>query len=376
MFDRILASLHQAALDDAYWPAASALIDEAIGATGNSLAVSENTADTDRVLFSGFYRRGEHRPDLAREYFESYFPYDERLPRLIRLRAGRLAHVPDLYTARELKTSFVYNEGLLRLGSRNGLNVRFDGPDDLRIIWATGDPVGTGGWQSAQLRLTQSLLPHIRQFVLVRQALAAADALRTTLTGLLDNSRIGVIHLDRGGRLLTANAPALEVLRRDDGLFDRDGSLHASLPADNSGLLRLLKRALPWLGGETPAGGSMTIQRPTGRPRLELHVHPVGGGQADFGGRRTAALVLVVDPDKRPHIEAARVATILGLTPSEGRVAALLAEGKTVREIAAVTGYRASYVYWLLKQTYKKQGLSGQVALVQRVLSAYAFPRR
>ena len=30
-FDRILASLHQAALDDAHWPATAALIDEACG---------------------------------------------------------------------------------------------------------------------------------------------------------------------------------------------------------------------------------------------------------------------------------------------------------------------------------------------------------
>ena len=57
-------------------------------------------------------------------------------------------------------------------------------------------------------------------------------------------------------------------------------------------------------------------------------------------------------------------------------MSALLAEGRSVREIAATTGYKESYVRWLLKQVYKKQGLSGQIALVQRVLAAYALPRR
>ena len=57
-------------------------------------------------------------------------------------------------------------------------------------------------------------------------------------------------------------------------------------------------------------------------------------------------------------------------------MSALLAEGRPVREIAATTGYKQSYVRWLLKQVYKKQGVSGQVALVQRVLTAYGFPRR
>ena len=70
------------------------------------------------------------------------------------------------------------------------------------------------------------------------------------------------------------------------------------------------------------------------------------------------------------------MAATLALTPAEGRVSALLAEGRSVREIAAASGYQESYVRWLLKQVYKKQGLSGQVALVQRVLSADALPRR
>ena len=38
-FDRILASLHAASLDDSQWPATSALIDDAIGSQGNTLLV-------------------------------------------------------------------------------------------------------------------------------------------------------------------------------------------------------------------------------------------------------------------------------------------------------------------------------------------------
>ncbi|MDE0204248.1 MAG: hypothetical protein OXK73_17655 [Rhodospirillaceae bacterium] len=58
----------------------------------------------------------------------------------------------------------------------------------------------------------------------------------------------------------------------------------------------------------------------------------------DFGGRRVAALVLLVDPARRPRIDAGRVAASLGLTASEARTAALLAEGRSVLEIADMTG--------------------------------------
>ena len=57
-------------------------------------------------------------------------------------------------------------------------------------------------------------------------------------------------------------------------------------------------------------------------------------------------------------------------------MAALLAEGRSVSEIAETAGYKAGYVRFLLKQAYRKQSLSGQVALVRRVLATYALPRR
>ena len=374
-FERCLELLYQAALDDTRWPAATSLIEEAVGYGGSTLAVGERIGDDARIVFARFLEHGESRDDLGREYLEVYHAQDEAVPRIRRLPHGRLVHTPDLYTEDERKRSPTYNEFFARTGTQKGLYTRFDGPDGLHIAWNLGYPVG-GAWESARLRLLERLLPHVHRTVLIRQALAAADALGAGLAGLLENDRIGVVQLDRGGRVLAANAPAHEILRRGDGLLDRDGTLDARLPADRTRLRRLLGRALPDLLGEAPSGGSMTVQRASGRSRLGLHVSPVGDRAADFGGRRVAALVLVVDPARRPRIDAQRVAVTLGLTASEGRMAALLAEGLRVREIAAVQGWSESYVRWLVEQTYRKLGVSGQVALVRQVLAADALPRR
>ena len=373
-FDRILASLHAAALDDAHWPAASALIDDACGAVGSALFVGEGLGPDLPVYFARCLSRGERRQDLEREYLQTWYRRDEAIPRFRDLPAGRLVHIPDLYTDREKKTSQVYNEGLPRVSSQQGLNVHLDGPDGLRIVWTIGNPVRGRPWHSAQLRLIEHLLPHVRHFVRVRQALANADALGALLTGLLDNSRIGVLHLDRTARLLAANAPGLDLLRRGDGLSDKGGTLHAWLPADQERLRKLLGRALPALWGSPPAGGSMVLHRPSGGVSLGLHVSPVGGPQADFGGRRVAALVLVVDPAGRSRIDPVRVAAALGLTPAEGRVAALLAQGNSVNGVAEETGNQPGTVRLFLKHIYKKLGVSGQVPLVRRVLAVDALP--
>ncbi|MCY3810774.1 MAG: hypothetical protein OXH15_03150 [Gammaproteobacteria bacterium] len=373
-FEGSLEALYEAALDDADWPAAAARIEAAVGTGGSTLTVGEGFDNDVRLHFARVLQRGEGREDLAREYFNVYLPHDEAIPRVRRRPHGELVHLPDLYTEDERKTSPVYNEGLRRMGSREGLLVRFDGPDALRIVWAVGDPVG-GAWQSGRLRLLEGLLPHIHRSVLIRQALAAADALGAGLAGLLDNDRIGVVQLDRGGRVLAVNAPAHAILRRGDALLDRDGALDVWLPADRSRLRRLVGRALPSWSGEVPGGGSMTVQRASGRSRLGVHVSPVGGRTADFGARRVAALVLVVDPGRRPRIDATRVGKMLGLTPSEARLGALVTEGLRVREIAAVTGWKETYVRWLVRQVYRKLGASGQVDVARQVLAVDALPR-
>ena len=189
----------------------------------------------------------------------------------------------------------MYNEWLRRCGARNGLNARLEGPGGSRIIWTLGDPIAGSGWGSAQIDMIKRLLPHIRQFVRVRQALASAEALGASLSGLLDNVRLGVIHLDRRGRIVEANDPARDILRQEGGLFDRDGFLSAWLPDDHADLERLLGRALAAVGGQAAASGSMAVWRGPGLPPLTLHITPVGvqqdglrllaGGGAGAGGR-------------------------------------------------------------------------------------------
>ena len=301
-FERIVGLLYEAALDDALWPAAATVIEEAIGASGSILAVSEGSGDDARLHFARYLYRGESHPEPVREYFDVYHALDEGIQRVRRLPRGRLTHGPELYTEDERKTSAAFNEGLPLLGCRNGLAARFDGPDGLRIILGTGDPVGSDGWESARLRLHEHLLPHVHRAVVIRQALAAADALGSGVAGLLDSERIGVVQLDRDGRVLAANGPALDILRRGDGLTDRDGVQDAVLPADRSRLQRLLLRALPDLWGTAPGGGSMTVVRPSARSRLAPRccIRPAAGlagpGEADEERAAASAVEVAADP--------------------------------------------------------------------------------
>lgn len=222
--------------------------------------------------------------------------------------------------------------------------------------------------------MIESLLPHIRQFVRVRQALVRAEALGASFTELLDNANVGVIYLDQRGMIYETNARARDILGQADGLSDRGGFLHARLPTDDTKLTRLLARALP-TSSATATSGSMMIVRSPVLPRFALHVNPVAIHQLDFGARRIAAIVLVVDPASKTHIPPSILSATLGLTDAESRVAAAMAAGSTVSDIAAATRRKESSVRWLVNQIHTKLGISRQADLVRMALSAAQFSR-
>ena len=365
-FEQVLASLHEATLDDTHWPATSALIDEACGATGNGIMLSKGPKDDPRSHFFQLYYRGEPREDLAREYLELYYPIDERIPRLQALPDSRVVHITDLYTAKELKTSPAYNESVARANAQNGLNVRLDGPDGSDLCLVFADPVTSGGWESSQLAMVTRLLPHLRQFVRVRRALVGTDALVASVTDLLDASRLGIIHLDRRGRVMEANDRARHLLRHGGVLSDRGGELRACNPADHARLERLLADALPTAG--VPAvSGSLLLRRAAGVSPIVVHVKPVVVPQPDYGARGVSVLVLLGVPGYQARLNPAVVATVLGLTRAESQVAVALAQGQSVHNIAGTTGRQVSSIYWHLKRTYRKLGLTRQAELVQMV---------
>ena len=362
---RVLASLHESMLDEAFWPVTSGLIDDACGTKGSALVVGKGQAQDDsRFFFGKFCVQGKRHEDLEHWYYRNYYPYDERVPRVLNLAENHLVHMTDLYTQRELQTSPAYNEACSRLGNQNGLIVRMDGPDGSHVVWTLGDSTASGGWSSGQVEMIKHLLPHIRQSVRVWHTLLNAEALDTLLIDLLDNVKVGVIHLDRRGRILEANDRARDLLQQGDGLRSQSGFLRAAMQADTVHLEGLLKRALPTVGAQA-IGGSMTVRRSSATPGLVVHVNPVVASQMDVGTSRVAAFVLIRDPVRPQKFDPRLVGAVFRLTPAESRVAASMAEGRSIGDIAAALGRKESTIRWQVKRILRKHGLSRQADLVR-----------
>ena len=372
-FERVLENLYKAALGDVEWVSVAASINDMIQANGHSLTYAEvGPGGEPEIHLARFFVGTRRRDDLEQQYFRDYFWRDEAIPRLYGLRDGELVHKSDLYTDREKKTSAAYNEFRRVNKTQNGLFMGLGGLDGDGIVLSFGDSTEHTGWGHDQIHAIKRLAPHLRQFARVRRAMADAKALGASLGELLETRRLGIIQLDRRGRIREANDRARGILLKRNGLHDQGGVLAAGHRGENAELQCLLARALPPHGVQG-AGGSMKITRRKARSPLALEIHPVRNLGAGYGAGQLGALVLVVDPAARPRVDPDLVAAVLGLSPTESRVAVAVATGQTLAGIADGQGCAESTVKTHLKRVYRKQRIHRQAELVRRVLSLEAL---
>lgn len=368
-FERTVAELHGAALDDSRWLSAASLVNEACGVRGHALVFGEGSAVPDRrALFMRFCFGRERRDDWERTYLRDYSEDDVRIQRILRLSDGAVTHTPALFTEAERKASPLYNELLREMQAQDGLNVHLLAPAGSHVAWIAADSTQRGGWSSDQIKMAERLLPHIRQFILVRHALLDARALGASLYGLLDNTGICVMQLDRRGKLMEANDRARDMLHHREALFAPGGFLRAVRMEDNVNLQRLLAKALPDFNAQG-AGGSIAIRGSSHSTTWTVHVHPVGAELTDSHTRRVAAIVLAVSPASPTWVDSDLVALALGLTSTESRLAAMLAAGQSVHDIALATRRKRATIRWHLSQIFRKHNMARQAELVRRVLS-------
>ena len=373
-FKHTVAALHEAALDDSSWHSAGALLNELLGVEGHALGYGDRDMPEGReVFFARFYFGAERRKDLEREYFTTYWNRDETIPHIRQLGDGEMVRIADLYQDGDRKASSFFGDFLRETRGQDGLRACWHGPGGWRAVLSLADSVGGGGWSSDQIRNIRALGPHISRCLRVRTVLADAEALGRSQAELLESTRLGIILLDRRGRIVEANDCGSALMRAEDGLAGRSGVLTCVDYAENAELGHLLVRALPPYGID-PVGGSMTISRLNGRTRLRCEVHPTRPGTKDCLGWRVAAAVLVHDPERPSQVDPEFVSAVLGLTPAQSRVAVAVADGISPTEIAAMSGRAEGTVRHHLKEIFSTLRINRQAELVRRILALGDLP--
>ena len=231
-------------------------------------------------------------------------------------------------------------------------------------------PRSGAAFDRSDIERCRSLLPHLQRALQMHRRMVDLEVERDAAFHALDHLPWGVVFVDEHRNRLGANRHAQEILLAGDGLVARGDTVRAAIAAESAELDRLLSGALNRTGGRAPsAGGPLSITRLSGAHPLSVLVVPLRTKPESLGDRRPAAAIFVGDPDIRlDSSNEQHLRHLYALTAGEARLAARLAQGKSVEEAAAAIGITVNTARAYLKRIYSKTGVRRQPELVRLLL--------
>lgn len=230
-------------------------------------------------------------------------------------------------------------------------------------------PKSKGPFEDREGLIFQTLLPHLHRALKLHLRFSQVEAKAKGLESALDAFGHAVFGLDRCGRVILSNRQAEAIVQKGDALRVSQGKLTAVLADQNHRLQEILSGAVAAGSGFGLSAGSwLLVEGKSAEQPLRLAATPVRFPLSGYPGQ-LAALVYVSDPSTGQVSRAQALHALYGLTPTETRVADLLAAGLEVREISERLGMALETARFHTKRILTKTGVRRQSELVRMMLT-------
>jgi DNA-binding CsgD family transcriptional regulator len=290
----------------------------------------------------------------------------ERTRRLLAARHPGFVQDQDVFTASEIETEPAFREVLAPRGYGTGIAATIFSPSGDTLVVHAEYAKGSGPAPPDLVKRLDRLRPHFARAVLLSARLAM-QRVRAAVEAL---NMVGLpaAVLESGGRIAGCNS-----------LFD---VLIPSVVEDMRSRVRLVDQAADKLlsealrcggrGSPTQLTQSIPIRASHDHPPFVLHIVPVKGAAHDiFQGAMSILILTPVVPKKVPTANVLQ--GLFDLTPSEAKLAALVAAGHQIREAAGLLGVTQATARSTLKRIFAKVGVVRQAELVS-LLQGTALP--
>ncbi|GAD21328.1 helix-turn-helix transcriptional regulator [Acidovorax sp. MR-S7] len=323
----------------------------------HSFTLDESSAPTPESA-GNLEQFGLHARHMA-EYETQHAGNDPRLAATLRLATGGVMLDHEHFSAREALRNPVYADWLIPLGLKHtaGTVVRLEG-SALDII-SFMRPRDARPYSDDDKRFIERLVPDIARAAKLRARMVTLSRSAHLGMAALDSLRQSIVVVDAQCRIHHANAAAERLLTLPGALGARHGRLRCTVGAAHERLEQLVRGACA-----TPAKTG-AIALADGPQRLVAAVLPLQASHAWAGMQAPMALVVAAMPGAASSLDPRLVGDMLGLSPTETRLALLLATGKTVKDFAAIEGMSWHTARSHHKNLLRRAGCHRQTELVQ-----------
>lgn len=290
------------------------------------------------------------------------------------LKPGKVWFSDELCSDAESHRTEFFNDWVLPQGHGHGL---------LGVVFNDGSLVGNVGairdrgrkhFEAEDRQLLRILMPHLQRAVELQRRINQLEKLQAGTAEALDHWTMAVFLVDESGRVLLANRSAEERLKNHDGLILEHGTLRGSTSNETVDLHTAIRESSRPKLLDGICQRTLSVCRASGKRPLSIFVAPSRRRELFFDAKG-AAFVFVSDPDRVDAPYSDVLQYLYGLTPAEANVAALLAEGKDVREIADEAAVRENTIRMQLKSIFDKTSTKRQSELVRLILTGPALLR-
>jgi DNA-binding CsgD family transcriptional regulator len=361
--DRVVALIYEAAMAPDQWPTALAALSVLIGAWTSHLFLWDGRENTMPFSATG----GEIDPEMERLYGTYYGTIDPRRQLTQRQRVGQPMVCHHHFDQGYVAKSEFYSDFLIPFGGRFVMGTRLiDGENGTGVI-GIHRSARQGPFEDSDLATMKRIVPHLMRAVQIQRKFALLRTREQTLEGALDRTPWGVVITDEKSKVLALNAFARAVTEESDGLCCGNGVLRASKLDDAKELERLIgEAARTAIGDGRHPGGSLSVTRSAGRAALRLLVAPhSAAGVPGAVGEKPSVIVFITDPEREIQSPPQVYARLFGLTKAEARLAAMLAEGRSLDACAEELGKAKNTLRAQLQSLFGKTGTRRQTDLLR-----------
>jgi DNA-binding CsgD family transcriptional regulator len=362
----LVSDFYGASMDARFWPTALSKLREALDATACALVTHDFASQTGSIT---------HASGIDVEFILSYGEvYARGNPWMQHEESFRTSGV--VWTGAELVAENEQTQGEFyeRWLAPQGLSHQLFGvlerqASEVHYVFAARS-AGENPFGSEESALLRRLLPYLERSLRAGQMLKRSQTVRQVALDALDVMPIGVILVSLGGAVLAANKVARDIMAGRDVLTVGRNGLEVVSEGRKTRFRDLLASTTrPRDRGRSTRPPAFSLVRPAGLRPLSLLISPVSTPGESTAWDEPAAVLFIGDPEHAGDIDETRLRQIYGLTGAEARIAALLARGYRLDEIAAMLDVAYETTRKHLKQIFGKTGTGRQADLVRMVMS-------